>query len=212
MNNLSEAIHTYCESMSFTPDPVLNDIERATHLETLAPRMLSGSLQGAFLTLMSKMIQPKVILEIGTFTGYSAICLAHGLNDNGKLITIEYNPENADIAQRFFDQSPLKKQISLFTGDAKLIIPTLDETFDLVFIDADKAGYPAYFDLVIDKCSPGAVILVDNVLWDGKVLDTNPDKKTKIIQEFNEKIATDTRIESMILPLRDGMTIIRKKC
>ncbi|MCZ2100374.1 MAG: O-methyltransferase [Chitinophagales bacterium] len=211
MNNLSEAIHDYCEKLSLNPDPILRDIDRATHLETLAPRMLSGSLQGAFLTLISKMVNPKVILEIGTFTGYSAICLAHGLAQNGHLITIEYNPEHAFIAERFFNQSSMNDRIRLIQGDAKAIIPTLDSTFDLVFIDADKEGYSVYFDLVIDKCRPGAVILVDNVLWDGKVIDPNPDKKTKIIQDFNKKIAADTRVESMILPLRDGIQLIRKK-
>lgn len=211
MNNLSEAIHDYCENLSLNPDPILRDIDRATHLETLAPRMLSGSLQGAFLTLISKMVNPKVILEIGTFTGYSAICLAHGLAQNGQLITIEYNPEHAFIAERFFNQSSMNDRIRLIKGDAKAIIPTLDVTFDLVFIDADKEGYSAYFDLVIDKCRPGAIILVDNVLWDGKVIEPNPDKKTKIIQEFNKKIAADTRVENMILPLRDGIQLIRKK-
>ncbi len=211
MDDYSKALHDYCEKWSFTPDSILKDIERATHLETLSPRMLSGALQGSFLALISKMLAPKNILEIGTFTGYSAICLAQGLHSNGKLITIEYNPENALIAKRFFDASPLKKKIHLLTGDAKTIIPNLQESFDLIFIDADKDGYDTYFDLVIEKCHTGSIILADNVLWDGKVLDTQPDKKTRIIQDFNEKIAGDERIESMILPLRDGISVIRVK-
>lgn len=211
MDKPLNAIHDYCEKMSFLPDSMLLTIDRATHLETLAPRMLSGPLQASFLTLISKMLMPKTILEIGTFTGYSALALAHGLPSDGKIITIEYNPENAQIAKRFFDASPLKDQIQLLIGDAKSIIAGFDETFDLVFIDADKEGYAVYFDLVIEKCRSGSVILVDNVLWDGKVLAENPDKKTRIIMEFNEKIAHDDRIESMILPLRDGITIIRVK-
>lgn len=211
MQDLNKAIHEYCEKHSFSADPLLEEIERATHLETLAPRMLSGQLQGAFLTLISKIISPQTILEIGTFTGYSAICLANGLKPDGKLITIEYNPENALIAQRFFDQSPMKDNIKMHIGDAKIIIPTLENEFDLVFIDADKDGYAEYFDLVIDKCHSGSVILVDNVLWSGKVLDKNPDKKTAIIHDFNQKVAADPRIESIILPLRDGIQMIRKK-
>lgn len=211
MQDLNKAIHEYCEKYSFPADPLLEEIERATHLETLAPRMLSGQLQGAFLTLISKIMSPKTILEIGTFTGYSAICLANGLKPDGKLITIEYNPENALIAQRFFDQSPMKDSIIMHVGDAKIIIPTLENEFDLVFIDADKDGYAQYFDLVMNKCHSGSVILVDNVLWSGKVLDKNPDKKTAIIHEFNQKVADDPRVESIILPLRDGIQIIRKK-
>lgn len=211
MQDLNKAIHEYCEKYSFPADPLLEEIERATHLETLAPRMLSGQLQGAFLTLISKIMSPKTILEIGTFTGYSAICLANGLKPDGKLITIEYNPENALIAQRFFDQSPMKDSIIMHVGDAKIIIPTLENEFDLVFIDADKDGYDQYFDLVMNKCHSGSVILVDNVLWSGKVLDKNPDKKTAIIHEFNQKVADDPRVESIILPLRDGIQIIRKK-
>ena len=211
MQDLNKAIHEYCEKYSFPADHLLEEIERATHLETLAPRMLSGQLQGAFLTLISKIMSPKTILEIGTFTGYSAICLANGLKPDGKLITIEYNPENALIAQRFFDQSPMKDSIIMHVGDAKIIIPTLENEFDLVFIDADKDGYAQYFDLVMNKCHSGSVILVDNVLWSGKVLDKNPDKKTAIIHEFNQKVADDPRVESIILPLRDGIQIIRKK-
>ena len=211
MQDLNKAIHEYCEKYSFSADPLLEEIERATNLETLAPRMLSGQLQGAFLTLISKIMSPQTILEIGTFTGYSAICLANGLKPGGKLITIEYNPENALIAQRFFDQSHMKDNIIMHIGDAKVIIPTLENEFDLVFIDADKDGYAEYFDLVIDKCHSGSVILVDNVLWSGKVLDKNPDKKTTIIHEFNLKVAADPRIESIILPLRDGIQMIRKK-
>lgn len=210
MQDINQAIHDYCEKLSFLPNAILPEIERATHLETLAPRMLSGHLQGAFLTMVSKMTAPKNILEIGTFTGYASICLAEGLASGGELITIEYNPENAEIARRFFDQTPAKNKITLLEGDAKAIIPRLDKSFDLVFIDADKEGYAVYFDLVMEKCHSGSIILVDNVLWDGKVINNeNPDKKTKIIQEFNLKIAGDNRVETTIVPLRDGIMLTR---
>lgn len=207
----TEKIYEYCENHSFNPDSGLDKIERLTHLETLAPRMLSGKLQGAVLTMISKMISPKLILEIGTFTGYSAICLAHGLAAKGQLITIEYNPEHAAIAKRSFDESMMRDKITLHTGDAKKIIPEISDVIDLVFIDADKEGYSTYYDLVIDKLRSGGIILADNVLWSGKVLDPHPDKKTAIIDAFNKKIAADDRVESVIFPIRDGINVIRKK-
>ncbi len=211
MQDKTTELHDYCEQHSFLPDKLLKDIERYTHLHTLAPRMLSGHLQGAFLTMITKMVEPKVILEIGTFTGYSGLCMAHGLANDGKLITIEYDKENAAIAQEFFDKSSLGDKIQLITGDAKTIIPTLDETLDLVFIDADKEGYSTYFDLVIEKCRTGAMIIADNVLWSGKVMDKDMDKKTAIIDAFNKKIASDDRVEVVMVPLRDGLYMMRVK-
>lgn len=210
MQDLLSSLNDYCEAHSTLPDTILKQIERATHLKTLAPRMMSGHLQGSLLTMISHLVAPKYILEIGTFTGYSAICLAKGLHPDGKLTTIEYDPEVAEIAKGFFDQSTHHAQIQLLIGDAKMIIPDLKETFDLVFIDADKESYIQYFDLVLDKCRSGALILVDNVLWSGKVLDPNPDRKTKIIDAFNQKVSGDSRVENVILPIRDGINIIRK--
>jgi caffeoyl-CoA O-methyltransferase len=209
MQDILTAINEYCEQHSTPQDEILRQIERATHLETLSPRMLSGHMQGMLLTLISKMITPKVILEIGTFTGYSAVCLAKGLQSGGKLISIEYNEENAHLAKRLIDETIFKEQIDLRQGDAKEIIPTLDYTFDLVFIDADKDAYSLYYDLVIDKCRSGSIILADNVLWSGKVLDAKPDKKTASLMAFNEKIAQDSRVENVILPIRDGINLIR---
>jgi predicted O-methyltransferase YrrM len=173
--------------------------------------MLSGHLQGSLLSIISKMVSPHHILEIGTFTGYSAIALAQGLSAQGKLTTIEYNPEHAAIAERFFQQSAYVAQIDLLVGDAKSILADMNESFDLVFIDADKEAYAQYFDLIIGKCTTGAIIIVDNVLWSGKVLHAHKDKKTQIIHEFNQKIAADPRVENVILPIRDGITLIRKR-
>jgi len=210
MQDILSEINEYCQNLSTVFDPVLSEIERATFLRTLSPRMLSGQLQGSLLTMISKIKQPINILEIGTFTGYSAICLAHGLAPKGKLITIEYDAENAQIASEFISLSSHSEQIQLIVGDAKSIIPHLDIVFDLVFIDAEKEAYSMYFDLIIDKCSPGALILADNVLWSGKILDEKKDKKTALIDEFNKKILQDTRVENIILPIRDGINMIRK--
>jgi caffeoyl-CoA O-methyltransferase len=210
MQDIRQDLYDYCEKHSTQPASLLQEIERATHLQTLAPRMLSGHLQGSFLCMISQMVRPKQILEIGTFTGYSALSLAQGLDPEGQLTTIEYNPEHAAIAAHFIDQSIYKNQIKLLVGDAKELITTIDTIFDLVFIDADKEAYGVYFDLVIDKCRSGAFIIVDNVLWSGKVLDENKDKKTLIIDQFNKKIEADHRVENLILPVRDGITLIRK--
>ncbi|MFN8339086.1 MAG: O-methyltransferase [Saprospiraceae bacterium] len=210
MQDIIQDLQQYCKMHSTLPDEKLNDIERQTHLQTLAPRMLSGHLQGSFLSLMSQLVAPIHVLEIGTFTGYSAICLAKGLQERGKVITIEYNEENAALAQENFNHSIYKDKIQLLQGDAKEIIPTLDVIFDLVFIDADKESYQIYFDLVFDKCSKGALIIADNVLWSGKVLDKNMDKKTAIIDTFNKNIFNNDQVENVIIPMRDGLNIIRK--
>ncbi len=194
-------------------DKILIELDRETNLKVLGGRMISGHLQGQVLTMFSKMIQPKYILEIGTFTGYSAICLAKGLQKNGKLITIEINDELENFAAKYFKKAELSEYIEQKIGAATEIIPTLNQTFDLVFIDADKREYIEYFNLVFDKVSSGGFIIADNTLWSGKVLETPAadDHYTKSIIDFNTFIKNNKSVEKVILPLRDGMTIIRKK-
>ncbi len=209
MQDILPLLNQYCEVHSSINDPLLDELERQTHLKTLAPRMLSGKLQGQFLTMISLIVSPKRMLEIGTFTGYSALCLAKGLPKDGHLVTIDIDPETSILAQSFFEQSTHRNQIEFLLGDAKTIIPTLAGDWDLVFIDADKAAYSVYLDLVIPLCRKGAVILVDNVLWSGKVLDEKKDTKTKAIDDFNKKVMNDKRISSVILPLRDGIQLIK---
>ncbi|HKC68372.1 MAG TPA: class I SAM-dependent methyltransferase [Bacteroidia bacterium] len=208
-----DKITAYCTQHSESEDDLLKEVARQTHLKTLKPRMLSGHLQGVFLSMISQLIKPIHILEIGTFTGYSALCLAKGLTENGKLITIDNNPETSIIAADFFSKSAYKNKIEFISGNAPQIIPSLPHTFDLVFIDADKKNYALYYDLVFDKLKTGGLIIADNVLWSGKVLDveTNNDKGTLNMQAFNEKVAKDLRVEKIMLPLRDGITLIRKK-
>jgi predicted O-methyltransferase YrrM len=188
-------------------------INRKTHLRMINPRMLSGNLQGRMLSMLSKMIQPDCILEIGTFTGYSALCLAEGLSAKGKLHTIECDDELEDFILENFNDSDYKEKIELHIGDAVTLIPEIDALFDLVFIDADKREYIAYYEAVLPKVKKGGIILVDNTLWDGKVLKkaVQNDEQTKAIQLFNDMIAVDPKIDKLILPLRDGLTLIRKK-
>lgn len=194
-------------------DPVLNELDRETNLTVLGARMISGHLQGQVLSMISKMIEPENILELGTFTGYSAICLARGLKPGGRLITVEVDDELESIARKYFEKAGVQDQIDQRIGSALEIIPTLTEKFDLVFIDADKREYLAYYNLLIDRLQSGAYILADNTLWNGKVLDDpKPDDGQTIgILAFNEAIKKDHRVEKVILPLRDGMTLIRKK-
>lgn len=207
----SEEINTYCEQHSSPEPELLYQLNRQTHLQTELPIMLSGHLQGRMLSTISHMIRPTHILEIGTFTGYSALCLAEGLTDQGQLITIDNNPELADLCESFFSASPYATRIKPIIGQATDILPTLDITFDLVFIDADKTNYSHYFDLVIDKVKKGGFILADNVLFHGDVLDANPGKNARAMKAYNEKIMQDTRLENVLLPLRDGIMISRKK-
>jgi len=206
-------VTAYCAQHSNSEDDLLKELARQTHLKTLKPRMLSGHLQGVFLSMLSQLIKPTYILEIGTFTGYSALCLAKGLTEKGKLITLDNDPETAVIANHFFAKSLYKNKVEFISGDAPQVIPTLPHTFDLVFIDADKKNYALYYDLVFDKLKSGGLIIADNVLWSGKVLDlvSNTDKETLNIQAFNEKVAKDNRVEKVMVPLRDGITLIRKK-
>ena len=194
-------------------DPVLQELDRETHLKVLGARMLSGHLQGQVLTMLSKMIQPERILEVGTFTGYSAICLAKGLTKTGKLITIEMDDELESFSKKYFEKAGLTDKIEQRIGRALEIIPEIDGPFDLVFLDADKKEYTEYFRLVFDKLKSGGIIIADNTLWSGKVLETPAidDDQTKGIIAFNEMIKNEKRVEKVILPLRDGMTIIRKK-
>ncbi len=189
-------------------------VNRRTHLQILNPRMLSGHLQGRVLAMLSKMIQPELILEIGTFTGYSALCLAEGLSAKGKLHTIECDDELEDFIRQSFEESPYNEQIELHIGDAKGKIYELRGEFDLVFIDGDKREYQTYFDAVFPKLRQGGFILIDNTLWNDKVLHEETDKRDKqtvAIMAFNDNIAKDVRIEKLILPLRDGLTLIRKR-
>ncbi len=194
-------------------DEVLRELDRETNLKVPGARMLSGHLQGQVLTMLSKMVQPHRILEIGTYTGYSAICLAKGLAENGKLITIEADDELGDIAGRYFKKSGLQDKIVPLCGYALDIIPSLNETFDLIFLDADKREYIAYYNLLFDKLRPGGYILADNTLWSGKVLKPLEagDEQTAGVVAFNKMVKTDSRVEKVILPLRDGLTLIRKK-
>ena len=194
-------------------DEILKELDRETHLNVAGARMISGHLQGQVLTIFSKIIKPKNILEIGTFTGYSAICLAKGLQENGKLITIEIDDELENMARNYIVKAGVEHKIVQLIGAALEIIPTLNETFDLVFIDAQKSEYSAYYNAVFEKVKNGGFIIADNTLWSGKVLETpaEDDYQTRGIIEFNTMIKNDDRIEKVILPLRDGMTIIRKK-
>jgi Predicted O-methyltransferase len=191
---------------------LLADINRTAHVKLLRPRMLSGHLQGRILKMLVRMCKPQRVLEIGTYTGYATICLAEALPDSGEIHTIEINDELEDFIREQFEKTDLKNKIHLHIGDALDVIPRLKGCFDMVFIDADKRLYSDYYDLVFDKLSPEGIILVDNTLWDGKVLETaHPsDKQTIGIMKFNEKIKKDNRIEKVILPLRDGLTIIHK--
>ncbi len=208
----SEEINTYCENHSSSESETLYNLRRQTHLQTELPIMLSGHLQGQVLSMISQMIRPINILEIGTFTGYSAICLAKGLTENGQLITIDINEELSELCHTAFQQSGYHNKIKMMIGTAASIIPELDYEFDLVFIDADKINYSNYFDLVIDKVKKGGFILADNVLYHGEVLSLEKaSKNAKAMHAYNEKILNDKRVESVLLPLRDGVMITRKK-
>jgi predicted O-methyltransferase YrrM len=205
-------IEKYAEAFSTEESPILQKLNRETHLKVLYPRMLSGKLQGNLLKMISCMLHPSSILEIGTFTGYSAICLAEGLADKGMLHTIEVNPELEEMINRYFNEAGITAKTKLHIGHALDIIPTLNSMFDMVFIDADKENYLNYYHLVFDKVRKGGFILADNVLWGGKVIKktASPDKETKGIKEFNEFVQQDKRVENTLLPLRDGLMIIRK--
>lgn len=213
MDFLPANITTYAEAHTSPESELLYQLNRNTRAHVMAPRMLSGHLQGRFLAMTSKMIRPRRILEIGTYTGYSALCLAEGLTDDGRLITIDHNEELEGFARSYWQQSPLNDKIDLRIGHAADLIPTIDETLDLVFIDADKRNNSLYFDLIFDKLRPGGIVLADNVLWSGKVVDEvkSVDQDTAAVLAFNQKIQDDPRIENVLLPIRDGIMLIRKR-
>ena len=210
--NNQRRLNTYCETWSSPPNDLLRDLERETHLKTLAPQMMSGHLQGRILSLISRMKQPLRILEIGTFTGYATLCLAEGLPADGELITIEANAEMAYFIEKYKKLAGLEQQIRAISGRAEEVIPQLEETFDLVFIDAGKRDYHMHYDLIIDSVNPGGLILADNILWSGKVLkpETEFDKDTRLLHAFNKKIHEDERVKNIILPIRDGLMLIEK--
>ncbi len=206
-------LEDYAERMTTDESDVLYQLARETNIKVLRPRMLCGKLQGKLLNIISHMIKPGRILELGTYTGYSAICLAQGLPANGLMHTIEKNPELEDIIIKYISKAGLKDKIKLHIGDALDIIPTLDEVFELVYIDADKENYPEYYKMAMGKLAKGGVIIADNVLWSGKVLKESEkdDKETRAIIKFNNIVAADRRTENLLLPFRDGLMIIRKK-
>lgn len=213
MHFISEKIDDYVVRHSEEEPALLKALTRETYQKVLQPRMLSGHYQGRILSVLSKLIRPKTILELGTFTGYSALCLAEGLDKNGVLHTIDINEELVDFQKRYFDKSDYGAQIVQHLGSALDIIPTIETTFDLVFMDADKPNYINYFHQIIDKLNPGGVILSDNVLWSGKVIEPlDPsDISTKIVLEYNRLLKEDSRLETVLLPIRDGLTISIKK-
>ncbi len=211
MNIHRNPITDYCEAHSTPQSELLYELERESNLKTLSPQMISGTLQGQFLQMLSLMLQPKCVLEIGTFTGYATLCLSRGIPKGGRLHTIEVNPELEYIIRKYIQKAGLENVIDLHIGDAKSIIPQLEHPFDLVFIDAGKSNYGLYYDLVFDQVKSGGVILADNVLWSGKVARAANDADTRVIDAFNKKVQADDRVENIILPIRDGLSIIRKK-
>lgn len=211
MEAIDPKISEYLDSLCDAESPLLQKINRETHLRETMPHMLSGHYQGRVLSMLSKLTKPKKILEIGTFTGYATLCLAEGLSDGGVLHTIDINPELFDRVSAYFAESPFFDQIQYHIGPALEIIPSLPQDFDLVFIDADKANNLNYFELCMNQVRNGGLILIDNVLWKGKVFQHSPDKQTRQVVELNEQIAGDSRIEKLILPIRDGLFVCRKK-
>lgn len=212
MDFIEEKLVNYVESHTSEESEVLYELNRNTNLNVLQPRMLSGHLQGRVLSMFSKMIGPENILEIGTYTGYSAICLAEGLKENGKLYTIDINEELEEMAHSYFKKAGVADKIEMKVGNALEIVPKIDKEFDLVFIDADKNNYINYFNLVIDKVKKGGYIIADNVLWSGKVLknDKELDQDTKTLKAYNKMIQNDERVENVLFPIRDGLMVARK--
>ena len=211
MHFLSDALEDYIRNHSENEPKILQELTRETHLKVIQPRMITGHFQGRVLSMLSKIIAPKHILEIGTYTGYSAICLAEGLRKGGQLHTIDVNEELVSIQRKFFDQSGFGSQIIQHTGDALAIIPEISIDFDLIFIDAEKKMYDAYFEAAMQKAKSGSIILSDNVLWSGKVVTTldQKDKATKVLLDYNQKLKEDPRVETVLLPIRDGLTLCR---
>jgi predicted O-methyltransferase YrrM len=213
MNFIAENLDNYIVNHSENEPQILQELYTETWQKMINPRMTSGHYQGRILAMLAKLIQPKTILEIGTYTGYATLCLAEGLNENGIIHTIDRNEELYDFQSNYFSKSNYTNQIKQHTGNALDIIPTIEHKFDLVFIDADKINYSNYFDLIIDKMNKGGIILSDNVLWSGKVIEPlqEKDMDTRAILAYNKKLKEDKRIETVILPIRDGLTISRIK-
>ncbi len=209
MHFLSADLEAYIAANSEPEPALLQELTRETHLKVLMPRMITGHYQGRVLSVISSLLRPQAILEIGTYTGYSALCLAEGLSPDGELITIDKNDELAGIQTRYFKRSPYGSQIQRLTGLALEVLPGIDKVFDLVFIDADKTEYPEYFEQVLPKVRPGGVILLDNVLWSGKVVEPvgAKDLITPVLIDFNKRLSEDTRVRTVLLPVRDGLTL-----
>lgn len=212
MDFLPKEIDEYSTEHTQSESQLLSELNRETHVKMLIPRMLSGHMQGRIISAISHMMRPKHILEIGTYTGYSALCFAEGLAENGKITTLDVNEELAPMAEKYFSKSKYANQIDFKIGNAVEVIPTLDGPFDLVFIDADKENYANYFDLVIDKVPSGGFILADNVLWSGNILKAKADmdKSTLALDDFNKKVHLDPRVENVLFPIRDGIMVLRK--
>lgn len=203
-------LEEYIEAHTTAPDAVLQELYRHTYLHEMNPRMMSGPVQGKFLQFLCRMLKPQRVLEIGTYTGYAAICIARGLPEGGRLVTVEANREYEDTLRHYFAMAQVAEKIELILGDAKTVIPALNETFDLVFIDADKVSYPTYYNIVMEKVRPGGFILADNVLWDGKVLNAQTkERDTQALIAFNDIVQNDPRVENVLLPIRDGLMMVR---
>ena len=213
MDFLDSVIEQYALEHSEVESTLLNELNRQTHIKVIQPRMLSGHLQGRILSLLSQSIRPKTILEIGTYTGYSALCMAEGLQENGQLYTIDNNKEIAPFANKYFNKSSYKNLIKMIVGNALDVIPDLNLKWDLVFIDADKENYSNYFDAIIENVNQGGMIIADNVLWSGKVIKptSKNDVETQALKSFNEKVHSDSRVSNVLMPVRDGMMIMIKK-
>jgi predicted O-methyltransferase YrrM len=212
MEFIDSALDKYVCDHSENEPQILQELNRKTHLSVLQPRMLSGHFQGRVLSMLSHMIRPRRVLEIGTYTGYSALCFAEGLIEDGKVITIDVNEELEDLVREYISKSGMENKIEYHIADAIQLIPELDDEFDIVFIDADKKNYCNYYDLVFDKVKKGGYIIADNVLWSGKVLEEydSLDRETKIIMDYNRKVHEDARVQEVLLPIRDGLMVARK--
>ena len=210
MDFLPENIQKYISDISQSESPILKELNRYTNSKVILPRMLSGHVQGRFLSMISKLVNPEIIVEVGTYTGYSCLCLAEGLKKNGKIITIEKDEEFASIAKKFFDKSKYKKKISLLVEDATKAIENISEKIDLAFIDADKVNYSKYYDMLFPKLKNGGLIVADNVLWSGKVVEEVSDDETQSIKNFNTKLKNDERVENLIVGIRDGIMVCQK--
>lgn len=210
MNNLTYALEDYIEQHSTPMDELLEELYRETHLHQMNPRMMAGPTQGKFIQLLCQMLKPKRVLEIGTYTGFASICIARGLPTDGQLVTIEANEEYEEVIRKYLKKAGVAHQVELILGDAQTVIPTLADSFDLIYIDADKKNYPLYYELVKKKTHQGSIVLADNVLWNGKVLDANAkDRDTQALITFNQMVQTDPTVENVILSIRDGLMMIR---